>query len=215
MSALYVDLVARLRQDAAAGATKLLRVLNRPDARVTPVEPVETEILTWCTEAGRWHARVNRFLDRPGWEDGADLVGCASVTEALCALVEQLHQDIEDADSVAPLHVLHRLDEAVDGIAAHRALTMLTLEGLAASLDGLDAVAERPDDYYPAARADLTRLLGDVFRARRLRDAIRRDLSQFGGGAGTAEEEARGYFEARVAPELAHLWTEPAAGGAA
>jgi hypothetical protein len=129
---LYDELVHRLREDAAAALTALLKV------RASAHGPVTAGDVFAYTSSGLWTACVQGF----GWPAGYSVEGRPSGAAALCALIERVHRDIEAAGGVAPLHLVEQLVDDAATLAVYRALVREAIAGTVKALDQLDQAAE-------------------------------------------------------------------------
>jgi hypothetical protein len=128
---LYVALVQRLREDAAAAVTALAR------ARGEDIAPVKSsEIDPWRRADGSWRAVVRAA---GGWLAGYGGDGRPSEVEALCSLIDRAHREGEAAGSLPVLHLLEQLDSDRDALAVYRdQIGKSVLE----ALEALDMVGE-------------------------------------------------------------------------
>lgn len=138
---LYIALLLRLRADASAAISKLLRLRNT-DAQ--PVAGVEIEVFVYpgpVTEPMRWCARV---AGRPGtWLCGYAGEPVTSETEALCSLIERAHVEMEgEGGSGLPFHLIDQLEADRDALTVYRREVPRMLDAAKLASAALDEVAE-------------------------------------------------------------------------
>lgn len=143
MSDLYIKLIVRLHEDAAAAVNAMLRAM---DAAHIFAPVVKGKIVVVHT-----HVWIARVVAESGWLAGYSGDSCASEVEALCSLIERASNEAGDS----PLNLLEQLESDAVALAAHRkAADIFARACIGASreaLDVLDQAAEAP----PYATADL------------------------------------------------------------
>jgi len=158
VSKLYVDLVLRLRADAALAVNAYARAAYPGQPGVTPKQITTLADATILTP---WRSA----LTKPGPLCGYAGDRCASEVEALCSLIERAEEDAEAAGGFWTLHLLAELDHQQAALEAYRRVTNAVVATLLSTpiseesaaravawLDMLDEAAEVSDLVDEIAR---------------------------------------------------------------